>query len=354
LISLTGALGGYLLFAYALHIESLWLLFVARAIPGFFGGNIAVVTSAISDISTPEDKPKNFGLIGMAFGLGFVLGPAIGGILADSTILPWFNHTTPFLFTAILTAANIILAFFAFPETLKEKQPDKEISLFSGIQNIAKAVQIPSIRTILGVVFLVTLGFAFFTQFYSVYLIEVFDYTEKDLGFLYGWIGLWVAITEGGLVRPFSKRFSSKSILNWSLLFMASAIFIILLPKEAWWFYLLNPLIAIGQGLSQPNLTTLVSGQASAGEQGQILGINQSVMSLGNIFPPIVAGYIHGIDDRFPLMAAASFVFLGWVVYLLFFKKKNSHTLMISDTASGFSIRGSLIVSPGKNISCLV
>ncbi|MEZ4686096.1 MAG: MFS transporter [Bacteroidia bacterium] len=322
LISLAGALLGYLLFAYALYIQSLWLLFVSRAIPGFFGGNIAVVMSAISDISKPEDRPKNFGLVGMAFGLGFVLGPAIGGLLADDSILPWFSHTTPFLFTAFLTLANILLAWWAFPETLTEKQPDRRIRIFSGLENVAKAIRLSSVRAILSVVFLVTLGFAFFTQFYSVYLIEVFHFKEKDLGLLYGWIGLWIAITQGGLVRPFSKRFSSTLILKGSLLFMAIAIFVILIPKEAWWFYALNPLIAIGQGLSAPNLTTLVSGQAPASEQGQILGINQSVQSLGNIFPPVVAGYIHGLDERLPLLAAASFVFLGWLVYLLFFRKK--------------------------------
>ncbi|MFK7970297.1 MAG: MFS transporter [Bacteroidia bacterium] len=321
LISLFGTLIGYLLFAWALGQGSLTLLFVARMIPGFFGGNIAVVMSAISDISTPENKPRNFGLVGMAFGLGFILGPTIGGVLADSEVLPWFNHATPFWFTAILSALNILLAYFAFPETLKEKQLGK-IKAFSGFQNIAKAFSMPNVRVILSVVFLITLGFSFFTQFFGVYLIEVFDYSERNIGILYGWIGLWVAITQGILVRPLSDKFSSEGILKISLAIMAIAIFIILIPSESWWFFVLNPLIAIGQGLSAPNLTTLVSGQASEAEQGQILGINQSVQSLGNIFPPVIAGFIHSLDERLPLLAASVMVMVGWVVYLVFFRSK--------------------------------
>jgi len=91
-ITIFASLIGYLLFAYAIYSGILWLTFVSRAFSGFMGGNISIAQSAISDISTPEDKAKNFGLIGVAFGLGFILGPAIGGVLADDTIYPWFGQ----------------------------------------------------------------------------------------------------------------------------------------------------------------------------------------------------------------------------------------------------------------------
>jgi len=94
--SLVGALIGYLLFAYAISIQNIYLLFAARAIPGFMGGNISIIQSAIADVSLPKDKAKNFGLVGAAFGLGFIIGPLIGGVLADNSFVSWFTHSTPF------------------------------------------------------------------------------------------------------------------------------------------------------------------------------------------------------------------------------------------------------------------
>gem|GEM_PF-6230840 len=102
---------------------------------------------------------------------------------------------------------------------------------------------------------------------------------------------------------------------------MAASIAVILIPTEAWWFYLLNPFIALSQGLTSPNLTTVVSEQASAKQQGQILGINQSMQSIGATIPPIVAGYLNALNGNFPLMAGAIFCVLGWAVFVFVFRK---------------------------------
>lgn len=316
IISLIGACIGYFLFAYAIQAEILWLLFIARMIPGFFGGNIAVAMSAIADISTPESKPKNFGLVGLAFGLGFILGPAIGGFLADSEVVSWFHHDTPFWFTGILTFLNIMLAWWAFPETLKEKQPNAKVSMWKSVKHIHTAFKKPNLRSVFSISLLITLGFAFFTQFFSVYLIEEFQYSEKDIGLLFGWIGIWLAITQGGLVRIISKQVTPVKVLMYSILGLSLAIFLMLLPKETWWFYVLNPLIAISYGLTSPNLTTLISEQASEKDQGEILGINQSMQSLGNIFPPLIAGYIMHIDGRLPMLIGSVVVIIAWGVLI--------------------------------------
>jgi DHA1 family tetracycline resistance protein-like MFS transporter len=121
LLSLIGTLIGYVLFAIGVHYNLLWLLFVSRILDGFTGGNIAIAFSSIADISTPETKTKNFGLIGAAFGLGFIIGPYIGGKLADSNIVNWFNFETPFWTSAILCLINIILVIVFYYETLKIK-----------------------------------------------------------------------------------------------------------------------------------------------------------------------------------------------------------------------------------------
>lgn len=319
-MSLIGTMIGYALFAWAILQQNLVLLFISRMIPGFMGGNIAIILSSIADISDEKSKTKNFGLVGMAFGIGFILGPTIGGILADETVYSGFSHATPFWFTAILTLLNLIFVQFAFPETLKESRFSR-ISPFRGFQNIALSFQVPKLRYIFMVVLLLSLGFSFFTQFFSVYLIQEFSYSEKNIGILYGWIGLWLAFTQGVVVRKLSAKFKTTQLLSVTILGLSLAIVVLLVPSQAVWFYVLNPFVALFQGTTSPNLISLISSQAGPEQQGEILGINQSMNSLGQMVPPLIAGYINAIDSSLPLIAAASLTFIGWLVFMFLARK---------------------------------
>ena len=185
LISLVGTFVGYLLFAVAILIQDIYLLFFSRMLPGFMGGNVAIIMSAMSDVSSPEEKAKNFGLVGAAFGLGFILGPTIGGILADDGIVSWFDHATPFWFTALLTLLNIVLVLTSFKETLATFN-QRKVSLLSGVKNVATAFKDKNLSRVFTIVLLLAIGFTFFTQFFSVLLIEKFSYSEKDIGFCMG------------------------------------------------------------------------------------------------------------------------------------------------------------------------
>ncbi|MCB0635001.1 MAG: MFS transporter, partial [Lewinella sp.] len=320
-ISLIGTLIGYLCLAAAIYWRNLPLLFAARALPGFTGGNIAVILSSIADVSDQQSKARNFGLVGMAFGLGFILGPTLGGILADDSVVDWFNAATPFWFTAALTVFNIIFVQLTFPETLKRRR-ESRVNPFTGFRNLAISFRQPNLRTIFSVVLLLSLGFTFFTQFFSVYLIQQFEYSEKDIGLLYGWIGIWLAVTQGGLVRFFSNRYASDRILQVTILSLSIAVAILLIPSEAWWFFVLNPLIAISQGLTSPNLNAVISQQADDDQQGEILGINQSMQSLGQMVPPLIGGYLVSLGGGLPLLAGSVLILLGWLVYMFLFRGK--------------------------------
>jgi len=314
IISMTGALFGYLLFAIALSYKSLILLFLARMIPGFMGGNISIVQSAIADVSEGKDRTKNFGLVGAAFGLGFIFGPAIGGLLADSSKVAWFSHATPFYFTAILTAINLISILLFFPETLKTKT-NTAITFTRGINNFVKSFQIKNLRNIFMVVLLLSIGFSFFTQFFSVLLIEKFEYQESDIGFLYGWIGIWLVFTQAVLVRKLSNKIAPEKILTFSLIALATVIFLLLIPNQSWWFYIINPFIAMSQGITSPNLTTIVSSQAKPEQQGEILGINQSMNSMGQIIPPLIAGVLTAISVSLPILVGGICILCSWFLF---------------------------------------
>lgn len=314
-ISLVGTLVGYLLFAWAIHTQNLPLLFFSRMLPGFTGGNISIIMSALSDIATPENRTKYFGLVGMAFGLGFIFGPAIGGILADNSVVSWFDHATPFWFTAGLTLVNLLLVQSVFQETLRE-QRDTPVSFSSGIRNIRRAFESPNLKNIFTVSLLISLGFSFFTQFFAVFVMQKFQVGEKQIGFIFGWIGLWLVLTQGVIVRRLAKNHQPKQLLRWTILLLGVGVACLLIPEKFGWIYLINPLIAIFQGITSPNLTTMVSTSASPQEQGEVLGINQSMMSVGQIFPPVVAGYLNSFDGSYPMLAASIFILLGWLVFV--------------------------------------
>ena len=320
MLSLGGTMVGYLLFALAVGSQSLPLLFLSRMLPGFFGGNISIVYAAIADVSDEQSRPKNFGLVGMSFGLGFILGPSLGGVLADDSVVSWFGPETPFLFTAFLTLLNIGLVWRWFGETIRGTRRTP-LNPLQGLRNIAKSFSEPRLRTIFSVVLLLSLGFSFFTQFFSVLLIEKFSYSEKDIGFLFAWIGLWLVLTQGLLVRRLSTVCAPKKILSFSILALGLALLSLLLPEQSYWFFVLNPLVAIAQGITSPNLTTVVSVQAGAEYQGELLGINQSMLSLGQILPPLIAGYLNTISGSLPILASGLIVLAGWAVYVFLFIK---------------------------------
>ncbi len=320
-ITLVGTFIGYVLFALSVHYQILWLLFVARAIPGFMGGNISIVTAALADISKPEERAKNFGMIGMAFGLGFILGPAIGGVLASDEYCRYFDYSTPLWFTALLTLVNIYYVYNQFPETFKPSATGK-ISFFTGINNLRKAFALVNMRVVLLSVFLQAFGFSFFMQFNQVYLIKKFNFDHRSIGLIFGYIGLWIAFTQGVIVRKLSSRFSAPQILRVSLLGLSITILVILWPEHWWLLLLINPFIAIFQGLTQPNQTSVVSALATRDTQGEILGIQQSIASFAFTIPPLIAGVLVTVDYRLPLVASAVVIFLGWLNFYFRFNDK--------------------------------
>jgi MFS transporter, DHA1 family, tetracycline resistance protein len=320
-ISLVGGMLGYFLFAIGLEAGLLWMIMVARSVAGFSAGNLSIVYSSVAEMSTQENRARNFGLIGMMAGLGFILGPALGSVLVNDKLVPWFGPSVPFWVSGILCGLNVILVRIMFKETLRERS-DKPLDFLSGIRNLVKAFSMPGMTTLFSVVLLSTLGFAFFTQFFNVYMIEKFQYTQTDLGWIFSFIGLCIAIVQGLVMRPLSKRFKPEQILRLTYFGLGLALMGVLLPNAGWQMYLLVPLIALTQGLGFPNLSALVSANAPMSQQGEIMGINQSLGALGNALPPILGGVLAGVDDRLPMLVAAGVTLMAGLTFALFFKRK--------------------------------
>lgn len=266
--SIALSLTGYLIFALGIYLKSVPLLFLSRAIYGIGGGNISVIQSAIADISDDKSRAKNFGLIGVAFGIGFVIGPALGGELANPAVVSWFNFTTPFLAAALLSLINLTLVVFFFRETLRTpiNRPgvDTPVTLLTGVRNLGEAFGDPRLRVLFLGVFFYALGFNFYTQFFQVILIKVFDFDQTQIGRYFAYVGLWIAFMQGAVVRRVANTYGPAQILRYSVLGLGLALWLFLLPRESWQLYLVVPFMALFQGLTSPNATALVSQSGSA------------------------------------------------------------------------------------------
>lgn len=320
LTSLFGTVVGYVMFAVGLLTMNIFLLFGGRLLDGFTGGNVSVVMSSIADVSKAEEKSKNFGLIGVAFGLGFILGPFIGGVLADSSLVSWFSLSTPFFFAAAIVTLNLLLVVFWYKETIRDKV-HKKVTFFEGFANIRKALSFPSLRTLFIVIFLVDFGWAFYTQFFQVFMFEKFAYKESQIGLLFAYIGLWIAITQGVIIRRVAKMAQPEKILTVSIIATALVVLgIVLIPHPVHLFWIV-PFLAIFFGLTHPNFSMLLSNSVGEHSQGEILGIRQSAMALSQTIPPIIAIFALHYGASMPLVFSGVTIIIAWLGFNLFYKK---------------------------------
>lgn len=320
-ISLLGTAISHLLFAYGIITRNLPLLFAARILDGFTGGNIAVAQAIIADITAPENRAKTFGLMGAAFGLGFIIGPFLGGKLSDPTVASWFNAATPFWFAALLSFLNITSVFFILKETLRNAKPKASIKLHRALYNIYHAFTIPGMRSIFSTGFFLQAGFAFFTSFFAVFLLKRFGFTQGDTGNYFAYMGIWIILTQGFITRIVTKYFSEQKILRFSILGSGLMLLSYFIPTHSWQLLFIAPIFAICNGLSQANLTSLVSRNAPPDVQGEVLGLNSSVNALAQSIPPIVSGYIAGVlTPETPLMLSGTVIIFSALVFWTTFK----------------------------------
>lgn len=321
-ITLTGGLISALLFALAFTSKNLPLLFLSRIVQGITGGNIAIAMAAIADVTKPEERAKNFGLVGMAFGLGTVFGPVIGGKLADPSFVRWFTTATPFWFTALLSFLNLMLLIFIFPETNKQKRADLHIHWGKAIHNILHVYSLKDLRPALSTLFLFDAGFSFYATFMGVFLISRFGFNQGDIGDFFMYTGAWVVATQIFIIGRVAKRFGEQPVLKLIFFIMALAIMFFGITTKSWQLFLIAPFLIIATGLGRSFISSLISRSAGADVQGEVMGISSSVSFLGQAMPPIISGFIAAsVAAQAPLYAAAIILFLAGLAFVMFYRK---------------------------------
>lgn len=298
-------------FGFGIVTNSLALIFISRIIGGVASANFSIAQAAIADISTPLHRAKNFGVIGAAFGIGFVVGPALGGYIAH-----FFNSAaSPFWIAGILGIINMASVYFFLPETHeKEHRAEiKKLTFFKAFRNIRVAFTDKDVSHIFKANFLYFAGFAFFTSFSGIYLVRRYNIGEAELGNYFAVIGVWIIITQMIILRIVTKYKTPPQILRVSIIMVAVSITLTPFMPTLFLQYVLLPFISIPQGLSMANLTALLSSSVSRERQGVVLGINGSLSALSQGVTPILGGIVGGfLGISSPFLLGGICIFFAW------------------------------------------
>jgi DHA1 family tetracycline resistance protein-like MFS transporter len=315
LFSIIGTGIGFLILGFA---KTLWMLFVGRILDGITGGNISTAQAYIADITTKENRAKGMGLIGAAFGLGFVFGPAIGGILSR------WGIEVPFLFAAGLCFANALLLFFTLPETVTPDHPARVSAAGGrGLSQLLQSLKDPRLGFVLIIYFFFIVSFSIMTTAFSLYTMFRFGYDAQHTGYLFAYVGILAVIVQGGLIGRLVKHFGELPLVVVGAFLFAASLFAIPFvgPQSGGLLALLigGGLFSIGNSLSAPSLTSLASKSVGPAEQGSVLGVTQSVASLARAVGPVLAALlIHsaiayaGADGQTHFMSDRSLFVTFW------------------------------------------
>jgi multidrug resistance protein len=288
LLSIIGTGIGFLILGLA---NSILMLFIGRILDGITGGNISTAQAYIADITTKENRAKGMGLIGAAFGLGFIFGPAIGGILSR------WGIQVPFFFAAALCFANALLLYFRLPETVTADHPAKNSAAGGrSLRNVFMSLKQPRLAFVLIIYFLFIVAFSIMTTSFSLYTMFRFGYDAQHTGYLFAYVGLIAVIIQGGLIGRLVKRFGELPLVIFGAFCFAISLFAVPFvgPAAGGLAGLLigGGVFSMGNSLATPALTSLASKSVGAAEQGMVLGVTQSTASLARAVGPFLAAVL--------------------------------------------------------------
>lgn len=297
------------------------ILFLARLIAGIGSANISAAQAYIADITPPQERAKRMGLIGAAFGLGFVFGPPIGGALFAAGGIMWVGFAT-----AVLCALNFVMAWFTLPESLTQKNTERRsfISSFTGLRHVWK-------EEILGELFIINViyiaAFSMMQVNASVLWSEHYHLTAKQVGYMFGFIGVCSAVVQGGLIGTIQKVVGLQRMLLFGSPIVAVGLSIIPLPSQDWFVPVQICAViclAIGNGMLMPAINSLVSVNTPAHDQGKTLGLLQSTGSLARSVGPVVSGFLYSMGFMLPYISAGVLMMLNLLLAMVLVAKLRS------------------------------
>ena len=286
-LSIIGSGIGYLMMGLA---GSLLMIYAGRIFGGITAGNLSTAQAYIADVTTRENRAKGMGLFGMAFGLGFILGPALAGILSK------FGIHVPFYFAAGLSFANAILLYFVLPESRKPGDTTEIVKRKNRIAELVEVFKDTRFTTLTLQYFLLVTAFSMMTTSFAYYTSFKFGYNAEQTGYLLAFVGLMAVIMQGGLLGTLVKKFGEAKLVVFGCFMLVISFAIVpFVGKDSgglWALLAGVACFALGNSMASPSLTSLASKNANDFEQGKVLGIMQSAASLARVIGPLLCGIL--------------------------------------------------------------
>jgi DHA1 family tetracycline resistance protein-like MFS transporter len=261
---------------------SLWVLFLFRGLHGVMTANVAIAQACVADLTTPETRARGMGLIGAAFGIGFTVGPFIGGELASISL------TAPIWCAAALSVLNFALGVIFLPET-RQRGGESGARPISP-RALVEALSDPVVGLCIGLTFVYILAFAAMESTFTLFAKHDRGLQAQDVGRLFGSIGVIGAVVQGGVVHRLVKRFGEARLIGPGMVCLAFGLALLPLVPVGLPLLAAFAIVAVGQGIASPTLQSLISRGASADEQGRIMGSNQSMGALARAVGPLIGG----------------------------------------------------------------
>ncbi|MEJ2054530.1 MAG: MFS transporter [Calditrichaceae bacterium] len=288
MISVAGASIGYIIFGLA---NSLTVLFLSRIFAGFMGGNISVAQAYIADVTDEKDRAKGLGLVGAAFGLGFITGPAIGGALSN------WGFEIPAFAAALLDFSNFIAIYFWLPESLTRAQMETNNTSrgpgFSLIE-LYRALTRPLVGALLNTQFIFSLAFAMFTTVFALFAQHRLHLDAQVTGYILAYVGLLIVIVQGGLIGKLTAYFSEGFLLFWSTALMGITLLAWAFVGHVWTLLIMLVPLALASGVFRTVIGSSLSKAVSKEEIGGTMGISSSIDSLTRVIAPTAGGFVLG------------------------------------------------------------
>lgn len=320
LICLFGAFLSYVISAISISVSSLSLMLVARIINGLTSGSQAIAQAAVIDMSHSEQRARNMSYMFLALSLGFILGPLLGGVLADNRLVSWFTFSTPFYFAATLAFINMILLMLLFSDHTVAKTKKISIRFSSAVDLFVSAFKHSKVRKLSIIYSIYIFGWASFYSFSSPYLMKTYQFTPTQVSIFMGLMGVGFCIGSGFLVELLGKWFSTRQLFSYGSFVTGIACLLFVLIFNP----LLGMILAIPIGAlvaaSGPAVTTLFSDQVDANSQGWVMGVMGSIMALIWAINGIIIGAPSSWGASIPIYAAALFLILSAFLISCFLK----------------------------------
>ncbi len=304
LVSQLGTFVGFLILAYA---DALWVIFLSRIIDGLTAGNLSLAQAYISDVTKPEDRAKSFALIGIAFGMGFLIGPGISGYLSQ------FSYQYPIFAAAGLSATSILATYFLLPAKTPAAADDAASRKFTILDwgNYLRFFRDPALAPLLWQFFAFTFAFAMFMSGFPLFAERRYQWQghpfgPKEVGYVYAYLGMLGVILQGGLIGRLVKAFGEVPIVRAGFFFGMVGLAVLGFTYALPLLLVVTAVSSSGTGVIRPALTSLITQRASRTEQGVVLGLTQSLNSVSAIAAPALAGFLidHSLLATWAMTAA--------------------------------------------------